>query len=117
MLKTMSEAGPVVGVITRADLLRPMIDDVPASARARAKGGEPPPISLSGSLNLRGRMKARFPDRIVSVLKLAGALAERTGVAAYVVGGFVRDLLLERPNLDFDIVIEGDGLAFAKALG
>ncbi len=35
----------------------------------------------------------------------------------YVVGGFVRDLILRaEENLDVDIVIEGDGIRFAKAL-
>jgi tRNA nucleotidyltransferase (CCA-adding enzyme) len=34
----------------------------------------------------------------------------------YVVGGFVRDLLLERPSLDFDIVVEGDAIFFARKL-
>ena len=33
---------------------------------------------------------------------------------AYVVGGFVRDLFLYRSDEDIDIVIEGDGMAFAK---
>jgi tRNA nucleotidyltransferase (CCA-adding enzyme) len=34
----------------------------------------------------------------------------------YIVGGFVRDLLLGRPSLDFDIVAEGDAIALARAL-
>ncbi len=34
----------------------------------------------------------------------------------YVVGGFVRDLLLAIENLDIDIVVEGDGLRFAREL-
>ena len=33
------------------------------------------------------------------------------------VGGFVRDLQLRRENLDLDLVVEGDGLAFAETLG
>ena len=32
---------------------------------------------------------------------------------AYVVGGFVRDLLMDKDNYDIDIVIEGDGAKFA----
>jgi tRNA nucleotidyltransferase (CCA-adding enzyme) len=39
-----------------------------------------------------------------------------TGVAAYLVGGFVRDLLLARADRDLDVVVEGDGPAFARRL-
>ncbi|NQV51687.1 MAG: HD domain-containing protein [Flavobacteriales bacterium] len=35
---------------------------------------------------------------------------------AYIVGGFVRDLLLDRPSKDIDIVVEGSGIDFAHAL-
>jgi tRNA nucleotidyltransferase (CCA-adding enzyme) len=34
----------------------------------------------------------------------------------YIVGGFVRDLLLEHPSLDFDIVVEGEAITLARAL-
>ncbi len=34
----------------------------------------------------------------------------------YLVGGFVRDLLLEQPNVDIDIAVEGDGIEFAGRL-
>ncbi len=107
------EKGKVVGVITRTDLLRTLHDDVLASARARAKGEEPPPFSVKR--NLRARLEERLPGPIVSLLRLAGRVAQRKGVSAYVVGGFVRDLLLGRSNLDVDLVIEGDGIAFARA--
>ena len=43
-------------------------------------------------------------------------VAAREGAAVFAVGGFVRDLLLERPNEDLDLVVEGDGLGFARAL-
>ncbi|MGB0167044.1 MAG: CCA tRNA nucleotidyltransferase [Luteibaculum sp.] len=39
---------------------------------------------------------------------------KRLNQPAFVVGGFVRDFLLERPCKDIDFVIEGDGLAFAR---
>src|ERR1043166_2598138 len=45
--------------------------------------------------------------------KLA-ALAEHEHVDAYVVGGFVRDLFLKRESKDVDIVLMGDGIAFAE---
>jgi len=34
----------------------------------------------------------------------------------YLVGGFVRDLLLEQPNVDVDVAVEGDGIEFARRL-
>lgn len=42
--------------------------------------------------------------------------ADKNHRTAYVVGGFVRDLILKRKNLDLDIVVEGDGVEFARAL-
>ena len=44
-------------------------------------------------------------------------MAEELGFNAYLVGGSVRDLLRGEENLDIDIVIEGDGISFAKAFG
>jgi tRNA nucleotidyltransferase (CCA-adding enzyme) len=49
-------------------------------------------------------------------LEEIGGLAEQAGVAAFVVGGLVRDLLLGHKNLDVDITVEGDGMAFACLL-
>jgi tRNA nucleotidyltransferase (CCA-adding enzyme) len=60
-------------------------------------------------------LKKQVPTRAYDLLQNAGRLAERLQVPAYVVGGFVRDLLLHRANVDLDLVIEGDGIAFAQA--
>ncbi|HEY0978994.1 MAG TPA: HD domain-containing protein [Flavobacteriales bacterium] len=46
----------------------------------------------------------------------AGRVAERLGVKAFAIGGYVRDLILGRPCKDIDIVTEGDGIAFAEAV-
>ncbi len=61
-------------------------------------------------------MKARVPAPLFSLLQKTGELAEARHVRVYAVGGFVRDLLLGIPNLDLDLVVEGDGIRFAKAL-
>ncbi|HEV8243275.1 MAG TPA: CBS domain-containing protein [Nitrospirales bacterium] len=111
-------AGPkVIGVITRTDLLRTLHDDVLLAARARARGQSPPSEQSPFRRNIKGLLRERLPDRIFAVLERAGELAERTDVSAFVVGGFVRDLLLGRPNLDLDLVIEGDGITYARELG
>ena len=42
--------------------------------------------------------------------------ADRLGVDCYVVGGYVRDIFLERPSNDIDVVVVGSGIAVAKEL-
>ena len=49
------------------------------------------------------------------VFKRVGELADERGQRAFVIGGFVRDLLLDRPCKDIDIVTEGSGIELAKA--
>lgn len=61
-------------------------------------------------------MKDRVPAPLFSLLQKTGELAGQRRVRVYAVGGFVRDLLLGTPNLDLDLVVEGDGIRFAKAL-
>ena len=48
------------------------------------------------------------------LLRRIGTLADRTGRRVYVVGGFVRDSILGREDQDIDIVVMGDGIAFAR---
>jgi len=55
------------------------------------------------------------PARLHELQRVAEQAA-RNGLPAYAVGGFVRDLLLERAVNDFDIVIEGDAISFAHLL-
>ena len=50
------------------------------------------------------------------ILNTAGKLAESINVPAYVVGGYVRDIILGKSSNDIDIMVEGDGIAFAKQL-
>ncbi len=53
---------------------------------------------------------------IKKLIELCSKTAEEEGFKAYLVGGFVRDLILGVPNLDLDIVVEGDGIKFAEEL-
>jgi len=56
---------------------------------------------------------SKIPPQIRDLLQEIGKEVHQP---IYVVGGFVRDLLLRRENLDLDIVIEGDAIAFAQYL-
>ncbi len=49
------------------------------------------------------------------VFKVASQIVSEQGLEAYVIGGYVRDLLLDRPSKDIDIVVIGSGLDLAKA--
>ncbi len=48
------------------------------------------------------------------VFKVASQIVTENNLQAYVIGGFVRDLILERPSKDIDIVVVGNGLDLAK---
>ncbi len=109
--------GKTVGVITRTDLLRSLHDDVLAGGRGKPKsvmGLESP--GAVRRRDLKGQLRDRLPPAVHDLLRAAGELGDRLGLSVYVVGGFVRDLLLGLDNLDVDLVVEGDGIAFARAL-
>ncbi|MFL3013597.1 MAG: CCA tRNA nucleotidyltransferase [Candidatus Neomarinimicrobiota bacterium] len=54
--------------------------------------------------------------RIFDMAKKAGAIGINKGLRVYIVGGVVRDLLLGREIQDLDLMVEGDGISFAKDL-
>ncbi len=51
------------------------------------------------------------------IFKVVSEVAAQKGVRAFVIGGFVRDCFLGRPCDDIDIVVEGSGIDFARAVG
>jgi poly(A) polymerase len=48
------------------------------------------------------------------VFKVVSQICEEHQLEAYVIGGFVRDLILERPSKDIDIVVVGNGIELAE---
>ncbi|MFC2059106.1 CCA tRNA nucleotidyltransferase [Chloroflexota bacterium] len=61
-------------------------------------------------------IEAHLPQEMQALLRVAGELAAREEQRLYLVGGVVRDLLLGRPNLDIDLVVEGNAPALARQL-
>lgn len=59
-------------------------------------------------------LKQRFEGEI---FRQISATADELGLECYVVGGYVRDLFLQRPSKDIDVVVVGSGIAMAEALG
>jgi tRNA nucleotidyltransferase (CCA-adding enzyme) len=99
----------VVGVITRTDLLRLLQEELIDTPERSEK--------VVKNRNLANVMRERLPDNIFSLLEEAGQVADSLGFKAYAVGGFVRDLVMRRSNLDIDVVIEGNGIEFARKFG
>ncbi|MFN8464692.1 MAG: CBS domain-containing protein [Caldilineaceae bacterium] len=100
------DGGQIIGIVTRTDL-----------------------IKLWDEANLPDRRAAEIAQRLrralnpvqYHLLERVGAEVDRMNYAVYVVGGFVRDLMLDRAgvnplSLDVDIVIEGDAIAFARRM-
>jgi tRNA nucleotidyltransferase (CCA-adding enzyme) len=104
----------IIGAITRTDLLRTLYEEF---LRRRKIGETVSRERLTIGRNLSSWLKEKFPGEIVTLLKLSGEVAEALGFHAYLVGGSVRDLLRGEENLDLDIVIEGDGILFARTIG
>jgi len=107
--------GHLVGAITKSDLLRAMHDHLlhltTINHQLHSPASEHP-----HPRNLSRLLREQLPQRILSILQTAGQAADELGVSAYVVGGFVRDLLLRVSNFDIDLVIEGNGILFAEYL-
>ena len=58
-------------------------------------------------------LKQYFKD---DIFRHISAVADGLGVECYVVGGYVRDIFLQRPSKDIDVVVVGSGIAVAEAL-
>jgi tRNA nucleotidyltransferase (CCA-adding enzyme) len=71
---------------------------------------------MSDPNNLKNEIEEHLPAVLVELMRTAGELAQQRGERLYLVGGVVRDLILERDNLDLDLVLEGDAISLAQAL-
>ena len=61
-------------------------------------------------------MDIKCTEKELFILKKVAHAAEELGVETYLIGGFVRDKIIDRPTKDADIVCVGDGIALAKAV-
>ena len=59
-------------------------------------------------------LKKHFGDKI---FKQISETADKLGLECYVVGGYVRDIFLNRPSKDIDVVVVGSGIKMAETLG
>lgn len=103
----------LVGVITRTDLFNLLVNNPAYLPSLGTTQSEP---SIERNRNLTNLLTQSLSRDMIVLLQKIGEVAERNRFTAYAVGGFVRDLLLHIENFDLDVVIEGDGITFAKML-
>lgn len=106
--------GQLTGVITRTDLLNVLVNDPAHLPRSLQEPNEP--SSPERTRNLTPLFHELLEPHFIDLLRTIGNVAERLTFKVFAVGGFVRDLLLHAKNLDLDIVVEGDGIVFAREL-
>lgn len=111
ILPVVNDTGHAIGVITKNDILK-VLQEYTLEQFSYHRDTD-----QAHSRNVRRLMDERLPKHILALLRDIGQLGDELGYSLYVVGGFVRDLILRaEENLDVDIVVEGDGIKFAKAL-
>ncbi len=105
--------GKIIGIITRKDILRYLINtEIPSSDIVKSKRDKKNIFEA----DIHEKIKILFPPRAQDIFKTVSALSGKLRMKAYLVGGIVRDILLNNTNLDIDIVVERDGIMFAREL-
>ncbi|MFQ5952327.1 MAG: CBS domain-containing protein, partial [Candidatus Omnitrophota bacterium] len=97
----------LVGIITRTDVLKKVHGSLFLKKAER-------PVEMS---NIASKMKELLPPKLMALIKTIGREADSRGINVFLVGGFVRDILLGVKNYDLDIVIEGNAIEFGRVLG
>ncbi|MCG3139925.1 MAG: CCA-adding enzyme [Anaerolineae bacterium] len=92
--------GTIVGIVTRTDLLKLYTDETRPARNAE----------------FAARLERALPRDLLALVQNAAHTARALGYSTYLVGGFVRDLLIGEANLDLDLVVEGDAIQLAHAL-
>ncbi|MHC1772084.1 MAG: CBS domain-containing protein [Flexilinea sp.] len=90
----------IVGIVTRTDLIKTLSGT----------------SSIPGNKNYAQTLSRVLPPSYLTLIKMVAQAAYSCNFPIYIVGGFVRDLILEQPVMDFDIVVEGDAIHLARTL-
>ncbi len=94
------DAERLIGIVTRTDLLRLLTRSV----------------EDEDDSNLRSLLGRALSPAVWRMIQTTGEVAAALNMPLYFVGGLVRDLLLDLPPTDLDMVVEGDAIALAKQL-
>ncbi|HNY19646.1 MAG TPA: CBS domain-containing protein [Flexilinea sp.] len=90
----------IIGIVTRTDLIKIL------TGRS----------SVPGNRNYAQVLTRVLPPSYLTLIHMVADAAWNCRYPVYIVGGFVRDLILGQPVMDFDIVVEGDAIHLARTL-
>jgi len=71
---------------------------------------------MSKRINFGKLIEKQLPPELVNFMWVAGEMANSRGEKLYLVGGVIRDLLMEQANFDLDLVVEGNAIELAQQL-
>jgi len=102
-IPVVDEREKLIGIVTRTDLIKHWAQKHPA------KAPDVPHVEPGTAQRMLGTDN-------VTLIETVAAFAQDRKLPLYMVGGVVRDLLLERANYDIDFVVEADAISFAEEL-
>ena len=105
--------GKLVGIVSRTDVLRTLHGEV-ENRHQKVYSVCNHEIRYK---NIKELIYRGLPEEYSGIMERAGIIANKLGFKIYAAGGVVRDLLLGMECLDIDLVVEGDGIEVARALG
>ncbi|MBZ0292399.1 MAG: CBS domain-containing protein, partial [Anaerolineae bacterium] len=93
----------LIGIVTRTDLIKHWANTHPAHAQEEHR------FSID-------RIEETLGTSVAQLVRVIAEHAQSSRLNLYLVGGVVRDLMLQRPNYDIDFVVEQSGIEFARSL-
>lgn len=101
-----------IGIISRTALLKALYGELFLSGDEDVEFKRPIPKPF----NLSDRMREVLPPSLIRLINSISTEAQIKSVNIFLVGGFVRDIIMGVKNLDLDIVLEGDAIEFSRYL-
>lgn len=102
-IPVLNDDNKLIGIVTRTDLIRHWAQKHPTSDTDVSKVD-------------RSKAMATLGEQHIRLIEVITELAQEQNLYLYMVGGIVRDLLLDRPNFDIDFVLEGSAISFAESV-